>query len=210
MIDQYRKEISCLRAGNLSQSEIHIKQDEITYTDFKNKRIYKRVFRKNFQSVQKDSASLPVAKILEIEEGLRDTEFVLEFVDGLDVFVHMRNNPATADDTLQKFDQFLADWLGYDDNRDYLESYSFDINPGNFIFNTETEKITKIDYLSDWGLMQKELCYYLLPFIKLMEKGVIAESKVKDLINNRFRHHRSQATYDTLSERLKHVPLDIS
>ena len=210
MIEKYRKEISCLRAGNLSQSEIHIKRDEITYTDFKNKLIYKRVFRKNFENVQKDITNLPVAKILEMKEGLQDTEFMLEFMDGLDVFVYMRNNPPEAIDTLKRFEEFLAGWLNYSDDKDFVESYSFDINPGNFILDPATKKITKIDYLSDWGFVRKELCYYVLPFMKLIEKEVIKQDDVQEVINKRFRNHVSKTNFIKLYKRLHEVPLDIS
>lgn len=210
MIEQYRKEISCLRAGNLTQSEIHIKRDEITYTDFKNKRIYKRVFRKNFETVEKDSAHLPVAKILEMNVGQQDTEFMLEFIEGLDVFVYMRNNPSEALDTLKRFEEFLASWLNYHDENDYLESYSFDINPGNFILDPTSKKITKIDYLSDWGFMRKDLCYYLLPFMKLIQKEIIKQDDVQELINKRFRNHVSGTNFLKLFKKLHEAPLDIS
>lgn len=209
-IKHYRKEVSYIKPGTLKVNEIHIKQDEITYNDLANKLVYKRVFRNDLQEVKAQTLNLPVAIILEQINSPKETEFLLEFIEGYDVFIYMKNHPEHAEDTIIRFEEFLSQWLGYDDNSQYLSSFSFDINPGNFIINPNTKKITKIDYLSDWGKREKALCYYLLPFINLINRKVLSEVTVSQLINKRFQNHHSKTSYQKLFEELKNYPDDSS
>ena len=209
-IEIYRKELGYIRLGRLNQNELHIKQDGITYNDQARKLIYKRVFRNDLIDVKKNSANLPVAKILEQSNNSKDAEFVLEFIEGQDISTFMKNNPGQTEEVLIILEEFLASWLRYNDQNNFLESFSFDINPGNFIFNPETKVITKIDFLSDWGLGKKDLCYYLLPFIRLINNKVISEVTVSRLINQRFQNHISKTSYTRLFKELENYPDDSS
>ena len=209
-IETYRKELGYIRLGRLNQNELHIKQDGITYNDQARKLIYKRVFRNDLGDVKTKSTHLPVPKILEQSNNSRDTEFVLEFVEGQDISTFMKNNPGQAEEVLTIFEEFLASWLKYNDQNNFLESFSFDINPSNFIFNSKTKIITKIDFLSDWGLGKKDLCYYLLPFVRLINNKVISEVTVSRLINQRFQDHTSKTSYTRLFQELENYPDDSS
>lgn len=206
MIEEIRKKLKCVQSHDLSGAEIHIKSDEITYIDHNRKQVYKRVLRPEMENVLKGLESLPVARIVQSSFGQNESEFILEYIEGTDIFIHLRLHPEKAEETCEIFENFLAIWTNFSPEKYYLECHSFDVNPDNFILKNDNTGILKIDYLSDWGIGKKELYFYVLPFIKLIEHKLVAVETVKKLINKRF--SATGLTFDQLYDSLQKNFLD--
>lgn len=210
MLSNYRNKLKYIRSDDLLGSELHIKCDGITLVDHDQKKVYKRVFVPNLRSILVGLDNLPLAPILEAEFNDLESEFVLEYVEGKDIFMAVKENPNMAPQILTIFESFLADWFNYDDQKNYIEIYSFDINPGNFVFNFDKKVITVIDYISNWGKTQKNIYFYLLPFVKILEHELIDQVFIENLINKRFKNHCNRETeFRTLYQELKSQFLDI-
>lgn len=206
MIEEIRKKLRYVQPHDLMGAELHIKADEISYIDHNRKVVYKRVFRNDLKNIREEIRNLPVAAIKEMEAGDHQTEFILEYVSGQDVFMHLKSNPSEAEKTCAQFEDFLASWLNFSEGNDFLYSRSFDINPGNFIFDPETSEIKKIDYLSDWFPGKKEFYFYLLPFVKILEHNLVKKEFIENLINSRFKS--KGLTFNRLYEDLQKNILD--
>ncbi len=187
MIEEIRKKLKMVKQHDLIGADLHIKIDEITYIDHNRKIVYKRVFRTDLEGIQESIRNLPVAAIKETAFSESSSEFILEYIQGHDVFLYMKLHPEKAEETLIYFENFLDSWFNFSPDKDYLYCSSFDVNPGNFIINPENFEIKKIDYLSDWMPGKRDLSFYLLPFQKILEHRLVRKELVEDLINKRFK-----------------------
>jgi hypothetical protein len=206
MIEEIRKKLRHIQIHNFPGIDLFIKSDEVSYVDHNRKLVYKKVFRDDLRNVLDQIKTLPVARIKEASLADQFGEFILEYVEGHDVFMHMKIHPEQAQKVCIQFEEFLAGWMNFSLDKNYLYSYSFDINPGNFIINPETLEIRKIDYLSDWKPGKKDFYFYLLPFLKLVEHRLISREFVRDLIDVRFKS--KNLSFDTLFNEIQKNFLD--
>lgn len=172
--------------GRPGQGSFFLKGSEFTFVDKVAGVVFKRIFEKtnlHISNSVREEFDLP--RILEEKKHENYTDYLIEYVDGLELTQALQLFPKESAELLTLFDDYLAKWLHLSTEATCIKTYSLDIQPGNFIVSSDRNSVCKIDFLIDWELVERPIYYYCYPFIRLIEMKLVTADAVETIFSRR-------------------------